>query len=228
MGPKEKRKSSVRYAPEVRERAVRMVLEHAGDHASQGAAIGSIAAKIGCTAPTTLRPWRLSSTAGLARRSAGEHLPPFAFLVLLVLLIHGINAFQCVWWRRAADGAYLSARGSLDAVKRARAHEDIGSGNGAAAIQRPAPAGENHEKRRRGIASRLTASTAAAAVSSSDPVWAWPLQRLRCRSFKLLEFPAVYQPLPVSIPRGRRGKRIALIGAAEISRRRPLRRGSSW
>jgi transposase len=52
----EKRKSSVRYAPEVRERAVRMVLEHAGDHASQWEAIGWIAAKIGCTAET-LRKW---------------------------------------------------------------------------------------------------------------------------------------------------------------------------
>jgi transposase-like protein len=52
----EKRKSSVRYAPEVRERAVRMVLEHAGDHASQWEAIGSMAAKIGCTAET-LRDW---------------------------------------------------------------------------------------------------------------------------------------------------------------------------
>ncbi len=52
----EKRKSSVRYAPEVRERAVRMVLEHVGDHASQWEAIGSIAAKIGCTAET-LRRW---------------------------------------------------------------------------------------------------------------------------------------------------------------------------
>src|SRR3954462_249812 len=48
----EKRKSSVRYAPEVRERAVRMVLEHSVDHASQWEAIGSIAAKIGCTAET--------------------------------------------------------------------------------------------------------------------------------------------------------------------------------
>ena len=56
MEPKEKRKTSVRYAPEVRERAVRMVLEHARDHASQWEAIGSIAAKIGCTAET-LRGW---------------------------------------------------------------------------------------------------------------------------------------------------------------------------
>src|ERR1700693_4246547 len=52
----EKQKTSVRYSPEVRTRAVRMVLEHAGDHASQWAAIGSIAAKIGCTAET-LRGW---------------------------------------------------------------------------------------------------------------------------------------------------------------------------
>jgi transposase len=52
----EKQKSSVRYAPEVRARAVRMVLEHGGDHASEWAAIGSIAAKIGCTGET-LRKW---------------------------------------------------------------------------------------------------------------------------------------------------------------------------
>jgi transposase len=45
-----------RYSPEVRERAVRMVLEHQGAHASQWAAIGSIAAKLGCTAET-LRNW---------------------------------------------------------------------------------------------------------------------------------------------------------------------------
>jgi len=45
-----------RYSPEVRERAVRLVFEHQGEHDSQWAAMASIAAKIGCT-PETLRKW---------------------------------------------------------------------------------------------------------------------------------------------------------------------------
>ena len=44
------------YSAEVRSRAVRMVLEHQGEHASQWAAIQSIAAKIGCSGET-LRHW---------------------------------------------------------------------------------------------------------------------------------------------------------------------------
>ena len=50
------KQTSPKYAPEVRERAVRMVFEHKGEHASKWAAIGLIAAKIGCTAET-LRGW---------------------------------------------------------------------------------------------------------------------------------------------------------------------------
>lgn len=41
---------------EMRERAVRLVLEHQGEYPSQWAAIGSIAAKCGMT-PETLRKW---------------------------------------------------------------------------------------------------------------------------------------------------------------------------
>ena len=49
-------KKSVKFSPEIQERAVRMVVEARGQHDSQWAAIESIAAKIGCTAET-LRRW---------------------------------------------------------------------------------------------------------------------------------------------------------------------------
>jgi len=49
-------KKSVKYSHEVMERAVRWVFEAKEQHASQWAAIVSIAAKIGCTAET-LRRW---------------------------------------------------------------------------------------------------------------------------------------------------------------------------
>jgi len=45
-----------RYSPEVRDRAVRMVLEHQREHASPWTAIASTAEKIGCPAET-LRDW---------------------------------------------------------------------------------------------------------------------------------------------------------------------------
>ena len=45
-----------RYSPEVRERAVRMVLEHEREYPSQWQAMRSIAAKIGCSADS-LRSW---------------------------------------------------------------------------------------------------------------------------------------------------------------------------
>ena len=49
-------KNTPNFSPEVRERAVRMVSEHQGEHESPWAAICSISAKIGCTAET-LRRW---------------------------------------------------------------------------------------------------------------------------------------------------------------------------
>ena len=47
---------SKRYAPEVQERAVRLLREHQAEYESEWAAMESIAAKIGCTAET-LRKW---------------------------------------------------------------------------------------------------------------------------------------------------------------------------
>jgi len=45
-----------KVSPEVRTRAVRMVLDHASEHPSRWAVVTSIAAKIGCT-PQTLHEW---------------------------------------------------------------------------------------------------------------------------------------------------------------------------
>ena len=56
-----------RYSPEVRERAVRMVMEQEFEHGSQWAAIRSIAEKIGCSAET-LRNWVRQAERDAGRR----------------------------------------------------------------------------------------------------------------------------------------------------------------
>ena len=67
----EKSKASNRYSPEMRARAVRMVLEHQGSSETQSAAIAAIAPKFGCI-PETLRGWgRRGVASGKGQRGTG-------------------------------------------------------------------------------------------------------------------------------------------------------------
>ena len=60
------------FSPEVRERAVRMVQDHEGEHSSLYAGIQSIAAKIGCSGET-LRNWiRQADPAKLPLRAKSD------------------------------------------------------------------------------------------------------------------------------------------------------------
>ena len=57
-----------KYPPELRERAVRMVLEHRDDYPTEWAAINSIAAKLGIGTGETLRTWVRQAEVDAGRR----------------------------------------------------------------------------------------------------------------------------------------------------------------
>ena len=60
-------KTTRKFSPEVRERAVRMLREHAGEYPTRWSAVESIAAKIGCSAQT-LHDWTKKAEVGAGQR----------------------------------------------------------------------------------------------------------------------------------------------------------------
>ena len=94
-----------KFSPDVRERAVRMVLDSEREHASRWAATVSIGGKLGCT-PESLRKWILQAERDSGHRaglttSDRERLKQ---LEREVFELRRANEIPSTWAREADDG----------------------------------------------------------------------------------------------------------------------------
>ena len=118
-----------RYAPEERERAVRLVAEHAPRHDSQWAAIRSVAEKIGCSSET-LRHWvrQVERQVG----NVGLQLDPNLIIKGLDkvydLAVEGVEDSPILKSAREIGDQYSASHGSLDQRARRLVRFEIGAG----------------------------------------------------------------------------------------------------
>ena len=83
-------KTQPQYSPELRERAVRMVLDQRNEHESQWAAIASVASKIGCTSETLRRWVRQTERDTGVREGLSSESSRRGFLFYLGILLSGL------------------------------------------------------------------------------------------------------------------------------------------
>ena len=105
-------KTTNKFSPEVRTRAVRMVLEHEGEHASRWAAVVSISSKIGCT-PQSLHEWVKKAEIDSGKRSG---VPSDVSDRLKAVCTEKSNA-RVVMVKSAQDGVRTDETGSLNRPK---------------------------------------------------------------------------------------------------------------
>ncbi|VDG95148.1 IS629 orfA [Shigella dysenteriae] len=87
---------NTRFSPEVRQRAVRMVLESQGEYDSQWATICSIAPKIGCT-PETLRVWVRQHERDTGAEESPENETDIALCDLLICANNSMRSLLCLF-----------------------------------------------------------------------------------------------------------------------------------
>ena len=105
-------KTTNKFSPEVRARAVRMVMEHEAEHPSRWSAVSSIAAKIGCSAHA-LNEWVKKAKVDSGKRAGLPSDVAEKMKALeresIVARRHGIQPNQLFAWRKLASQGALTA-----------------------------------------------------------------------------------------------------------------------